>query len=130
MLFRSVAAAAETAAPVVHRGLSLVMPQVLELPTPKTNLLQIGAMIAPEGALVRMICYSINSYGTRKIVTMVEPESKTPFTIWTGYGVVLNKGIKTGGYYNVNGTIKSHGKKEYDGFIANNLDNWTIEKAD
>ena len=125
----AVAAAAETAAPVVHRGLALVMPAVLELPTPKTNPVQIGAMLAPEGKSVRMICYSINSHWGSKIVTFVEPESLTPFTIWTTHKVVMGKRMATGGVYAVNGSVKGLGK-EYNGFAANNLENWTVEKMD
>lgn len=127
------AAAPETTVAVALKLLSAPAPVFVPfIPHPKTNLIQIGARLAPEGQAIKVICHSIGlNFKGRHPVTFCTESGCTAFSIWLGFSQIERLRISTGGFYAFNGTVESHQKQDYGrGFLANCMHLYTIERLD
>lgn len=125
--------ATETTVAVALRLLSAPAPVVVPfIPNPKTNLIQIGARLAPEGSAIKVICHSIGrNFRGRHPVTFCTESGCTAFSVWLGFSQIERMRISAGAFYAFNGTVESHQKQDYGrGFLANCMTLYTIERLD
>lgn len=123
----------QTAVKTAVRLLSAPVPVTVPfIPQPRTNLLPLGAQIAPEGAAIKVICHSIGrNFRGRHPVTFCTESGCTAFSVWLGFSQIKTMRISAGAFYAFNGTVESHPEKDYGrGFLPNNMTLYTIERLD